>query len=210
MKRVSLTIIMVCCMLAAAAQNVSRGGQKSAAINICDLVSDYIAPDADEGEEEECDESMNALRGAWERYLNGLPQEEGETLVVDVKNGYVCLERRSTYESVEDVGRWEMCYWNEADGKHKLFAYNVAWFRDGKYSPGQYDGLSFCRYDNAGKIDRDWPGLALDVLYDDLEPGEMPSFALPRTGKNIVVTLWKDNEKLRQTTLKWDGHGFTK
>lgn len=49
------------------------------------------------------------------------------------------------------VSRIEMCYWNESDGKHKLFADNRWSFEKGKPILGQYDGLSFYRYDHATK-----------------------------------------------------------
>lgn len=55
-------------------------------------------------------------------------QEEGVTLTVDQKNGFVLYESRQD----EYLTRIELCYWNEADKKHKLIAYNVACFMDGK------------------------------------------------------------------------------
>ena len=45
----------------------------------------------------------------------------------------------------------EMCYWNEADGKHKLFAYNTWLYENGVPAGGQYGGLIFYRYTNATK-----------------------------------------------------------
>ena len=96
-----------------------------------------------------------------------------------------------------------MCYWNEADGKHKLIAYNVWCFSDGKPSLGQFDGLSFLRYDNATKTMRfcDTPGF--EVQYMDA------SYDLPRTGKDIIFNQWDKNGKKTQKTLKWNGHGFS-
>ena len=35
------------------------------------------------------------------------------------------------------------------------------------------------------------------------------SYALPRTGKDIIVTTWHKNGKKTQKTLKWNGHGFS-
>ena len=36
------------------------------------------------------------------------------------------------------------------------------------------------------------------------------AYALPRIGKDIVVTKWTDNGKKTQKTLKWNGRRFTK
>ena len=33
--------------------------------------------------------------------------------------------------------------------------------------------------------------------------------ALPRTGKDIIVTYWKNNAKKQQKTLKWQGSKFS-
>ena len=95
-----------------------------------------------------------------------------------------------------------MCYWNEADGKHKLFACNRWSFENGKPMMGQYDYLGFYRYDNATKKMSWCESPGFDVEYFN------KSYALPRTGKDITVTTWEDNGKKTQKTLKWNGHGF--
>jgi hypothetical protein len=100
----------------------------------------------------------------------------------------------------------EMCYWNEADGKHKLVAYNVACFTNDVYSPGQFDGIALYRYNNATKTmigTEDDKGI--EAAYEDAHV--MHSLALPRTGKDITVTYWYDSGK-KQKTLKWNGHRF--
>ena len=35
------------------------------------------------------------------------------------------------------------------------------------------------------------------------------AYALPRTGKDIIVTTWHEDGKKTQKTLKWNGHGVT-
>ena len=35
------------------------------------------------------------------------------------------------------------------------------------------------------------------------------SYDLPRTGKDIIYTEWKDNAKKKQKTLKWNGSKFS-
>jgi hypothetical protein len=96
-----------------------------------------------------------------------------------------------------------MCYWNESDGKHKLFAENRWSFQKGKPILGQYDGLNFFRYDNATKTMAGCNTPGFDVeLFDK-------SYALPRTGKDIIVTTWHEDGKNTQKTLRWTGSGFS-
>ncbi len=139
------------------------------------------------------------LHQAMKRQEKGLPLADGETLTIDERNGYLI------YEKNEDgyLDRLEMCFWNEADGKHKLFAENRWVFRSGKPIIGQYDGLSFYRYDNATKM-------MAPYYMDGLDVGSgTRTYTLPRTGKDIVVTMWNGNGTTSQKTLKWDGHGFS-
>ena len=101
------------------------------------------------------------------------------------------------------LSRIEMCYWNESDGKHKLFAENRWSFQKGKPILGQYDGLNFFRYDNATKTMAGCNTPGFDVeLFDK-------AYALPRTGKDIIVTTWHEDGKKTQKTLRWTGSGFS-
>ena len=36
------------------------------------------------------------------------------------------------------------------------------------------------------------------------------TYSLPRTGKDIIVTLWYDNGTKKQKTLKWNGRRFNR
>lgn len=202
MKREFLAIVLGCCTLALVAQDGIKVNYKGANPTISDFVTAFVSTHDNVDEEDCCDdEAFNAICNVWDRYHKGIPLEEGETLTIDEKNGFVVYESKSEYESVENVVRMEMCYWNESDGKHKLFAYSVWCFMDGKPSTGQFDGITFYRYDNATKRMSvcDPPGF--EVHYFDT------SYALPRTGKDIIVTSWDDNGK-KERTLKWDGHRF--
>ena len=207
MKRFSLTIIIALCVMAMSAQDAIRVNYKGASPTISDFVSALVASRDNDDDEECVDEAFNAIAYAWEQYHKGLPLEEGQTLTIDEKNGYVLYEYRSEYESIEHLVKIEMCYWNEADGKHKLLAYNVACFTNGKYSAGQFDGLYFYRYNNATKKMTwcdDLKGLEAVYDYDVCH-----SFALPRKGKDITVTFWYENGKKTEKALKWDGHRFS-
>ena len=204
MKRISLAIIFACCTLALAAQEAIRVNYQGAKPTISDFAWAFLSNAVIEDEDGMFDESTNAVKQAWIQHRKGLPQSEDMTLTIDQKNGYAVLESRQG----EHLGRWEMCYWNEADGKHKLFAYNVVWFQNGKYSPGQYDGIIFYRYNNATKIMTPCDDTGVDIVYRS-EDNVLGSYALPRVGKDIIVTLWYDNGKTKKKTLKWNGRRFS-
>ena len=210
MKRITFAFILVCCALTMAAQDAVRVNYKGAKPTISDFAWSYLSyvindNDNDGDNEDDCiDESANAFKQAWIKHRKGLPQDEGETLTIDEKNGYVLFESR--YE--DDLLKMEMCFWNEADGKHKLFAYNVAAYRNGKYLGGQYDGILFYRYDNATKKMTLCDDTGVEKVFD-MEDGAMVSFALPRYGKDINVTWsWYEKDTTKQKTLKWNGRRF--
>ena len=209
MKRISLAILFACCTLALSAQNGIRVKYQGASPKISDFVSAFLSS-RDHDDEEDCtDESFNAIDYAWKQYHKGLPLEEGNTLTIDEKNGYVCYEYRSEYESVIDVVRIEMCYWNEADKKHKLFAYNVACFRNGNPEPGQFDGITFYRYNNATKLMTYTTDFGFEPVLGT-EDGAWVSYDLPRTGKDITVTtFWGKTGKKQLKALKWNGRRFS-
>ena len=191
------------CSLGVQAQDGIRVNYKGSSPSINDFVSALVSS-RDDAEEEDCaDEAFNAVCYVWDRHQKGIPLEDNETLTIDEKNGYVLYESRSEYESIEYLFRVEMCFWNEKDGKHKLFAYSVWCFTDGKPALGQFDGITFYRYDIATKKMTmcDTPGF--DVKYFDT------SYALPRTGKDIIVTTWNENGNKEERTLKWNGHQFS-
>ena len=203
MKRLVLAIIFACCTLTLAAQNSMKVNYQGEKPTISDFAWAFLS--ADDGEEElegEADESFNAIKQAWIHHREGTPQDEYVTLTIDDKNGFVLYEWR--YE--ESLLRIEMCFWNESDKKHKLFAYNVGYYSNGEYSPGQFDGILFCRYDNATREMTycEAPGFEVEYGTDD---GAWVSYDLPRTGKDITVNYWH-NGKRTQKTLKWDGQKF--
>lgn len=208
MKRIPLLVLFACFSLTLAAQDeVIRVNYQGAKPTISDFVQAYIfAPLGDAEEEEDLwvDEATNAVKEAWTRHRDGVQQEPGVTLTIDQKNGFVLYESR--YE--ETLLRIEMCYWNELDGKHRMFAYNVGFYENGRKAMGQYDGISFYRYDNAAKTMTlcDDTGFEQEFVTDD---GANVSYALPRSGKDITVTYWYDDGTKRQKTLKWDGRRFS-
>ena len=208
MKRALLAIILACCTLTLAAQDDGfKVNYKGDRPTISDFAWTYLSAMTDDefAEEGEVDESFNAIYDAWVKHRDGKKLDPEETLTIDTKNGFVLYEWK--YE--EDLLRIEMCYWNESDGKHKLFAMGTYCFQDGKYSAGQFDGLVLFRYDNATKM-MSWaedPGFDVEYVTDD---GAWVSYDLPRSGKNITVNYWYDNgNKKTQKILKFDGRRFS-
>ena len=66
------------------------------------------------------------------------------------------------------------------------------------------------RYDNAAKTMKYHSEAGVQAVYESKSSSVERSFALPRSGKDIIVTLWDENGKKTQKTLKWNGHGFDK
>lgn len=201
MRNLLLTAV---CLLAIAcygqddAIRVNYQGAKPTISNFAEAYFDTFDID----DEEECaDEAVHSFHHAWILHRNGQKQPEGSTFVLDEKNGYVLYESKSTYEQTTSTVRMEMCYWNEADGKHKLFAFSNWLYINGLPAGGQYDGLSFWRYNNATKKMTPCSAPGFEVSYDR-------SYSLPRTGKDITVTYVRNGKK-QQKVLKWDGRKFS-
>ena len=204
MKRVLFAIILACCTLTMAAQ---EGGIQVKYQGAKPTISDFVYAflnSRSEGDDDCSDESFNAVQQAWNNKRAGKALQKWETLTIDAKNGFVLYENKQG----ENLLRVEMCYWNEADQKHKLFAYNVGCFTNGKYSPGQFDGLTFFRYDNATMKMAYSEAPGFDAVMGN-EDGSWISYALPRTGKDIAVTTWLKNGKQQQKTLKFNGKKFS-
>jgi len=198
MKKLSLAIIFAFCMMGVSAQDGIEVRFLGASPDIVDFAWSFVTS-SDDDEEAENDESLNAVKNALERYRTGQSQLEGMTITVDRKNGYILVESRQGKHLV----KWEMCYWNMADKKHKLFAYCTELFTDGKrIDPGQYDTLLFYRYNNTTKEMSPYDA-GIEVEYFNI------SYALPHTGKDIIVTKWDDNGKETKKTLKWNGSRFS-
>jgi len=205
MRRIYLSAFLACFALLAAAQETIRVNYQGARPTISDFATAFLEAYDCYAETEEIDEMRCAMRGVWTRHRKGEPLFENEELLVDQKNGYICWERLQEDDYLDRV---DMCYWNESDGKHKLFAYNVTCFKDLVYDGGQFDGIIFFRYNNATKKMTRCPAPGFQPTYmtDD---GARVSYALPRTGKDLYYTEWDANGKKKEKTLKWDGRKFS-
>lgn len=200
MKRLTLAIMFALGTLGVWAQETISVKFQGAAPDIMDFAWSW-ATAGDDDPENTPDESSNALRQSLECYRTGEAQPEGFTITVDRKAGYILVQ--SNHDGF--TNKWEMCYWNMADKKHKLFALCVEMSDCGmRMNPGQYDGLTFYRYDNATKRMK-YVDMGIDVEYFNT------SYALPRVGKDIIVTHWsEDGREKWQTALKWNGRGFSR
>lgn len=97
---------------------------------------------------EEHPEFFGDFYDAWQRHLRGRSPGPHERLTVDRRHGYVFYECRYPDDEHDERGCMEYCFWNCADGKHKIVAQSVYFLYDGEASPGQYDGVQFFLYDN--------------------------------------------------------------
>lgn len=201
MKRLSLAIAFACCTLAVAAQEGIRVDYRGDRPTIKDFAKAYITFSL--SEEEECEAEGLAIYKDLQRAITlkekGRQLDDDETLTLDTKNGFLVYEQKWD----DHFSRLEMCFWNESDGKHKLFAENRMTYSNGKPILGQFDGFLFFRYNNSTKRMNhiDPPGFDSDFLNK--------TYALPRTGKDIIVTTWHEDGKKTQKTLKWNGRGFS-
>ena len=96
-------------------------------------------------------ELLGDARDALHHYLRHEPQEKGVDLLVDKKNGYMCytMDYSLVYDDTPDSKECvEMCYWNCADGKHKIMAMSCRSMTEGNYIETEFSGISMYIYDN--------------------------------------------------------------
>ena len=185
--------------------------------------------------QDETSEVLGSLEIAWNHYVQGEPQEPCVQFMVDEKNGYLrhtddsqlCedLEDEDEDEEYEeyDVKSYiEMCYWNCADGKHKLLAENCITIIDGKYALTEYSGISFFIYDNDSRklflVSEEDIGAYIEPELDDaatdtgkaltaFDDKAIVVYWLPQQGKDINVEI-VSGTKREEARLVWDGMRF--
>jgi len=202
MRRLLSAIVFSCLTLSLMAQNGIKVNYKGAKPTITDFVWAAFPSLNYEDEEETGDRPWRALQNAMERHRKGLPQEEGETLTIDSKNGYILFEQVYN-ENANHVFKLEICYWNESDGKHKLIAFNnLASLTDGRPCLTETSDFCFFRYNNATKrmVGCEPPGF--EIIYDGI-------YELPRVGKDIIHTQWNEDGTTKKKILKWNGRRFS-
>ena len=171
---------------------------KGAQPNIKDFVSAILS-------QEDMGEGFGGVQQSWDLYRNGMKQMPGDEIIVDVRNGYM------GYESKDDESREviECCYWNYADGKHKLLAVSNDYFQAGRPVMTEITGVIFYMYDNATrklKIASE-PELGLDL---EIPPGcTGVTHELPRQGKTFVINSHLSSGKIARR-FTWNGSKFVK
>ena len=142
MKRLSFAIMLALCTMSVWAQEGIKVNFEGATPNIFDFAWSYLLNYDSNSEDYE---STFGIRDALERYLQNENQDDDVTLIVDKKAGFI------SYEHLHQghAQLIEMCFWNEADKKHKLFAFSNWSYFNGNPQLGQFDALAFYRYDNA-------------------------------------------------------------
>ena len=149
-------------------------------------------------------ELLGAIHTAWRRFKLGKTLPANTSLTLDRKNGYMRYERKWR-DGCNSVA--EMCFWNCADGQHKMVALSIATYENGSYLSGQYDGFDFYRYDAATR--------RMEILQlDDIYSGDnawldmsATALSLPRRGKDIVARRYEP-KGVETMVLRWTGSGF--
>lgn len=197
----TFTFVLSCITLTLIAQSSIKVNCKGSNPTVMDFAWAALPSLNYEGEDEAGDRPWRALEYAMQLHRKGLPQEEGETLTIDSKNGYIFFE--CVHEEDQDhIFRLEVCCWNESDGKHKLIAFNnLASYTNGKPCLTETSGMDFYRYNNATKtmVACEPPGFEIDYY---------GIYELPRMGKDIIYTKWNDDGSTNRMALKWNGRQF--
>ena len=139
----------------------------------------------------------------WQRYLQKKPLSKNASIVVDTKNGYMRYEIDRQEEN--DTIVMEMCFWNCADGKHRMVAANTIWMLNGDYGWDYNIGCYFYLYDISKKEMRNILPEDIGALYDG---DGLSVFFLPRKGKNIRVSAAGGGDRWNEV-LEWDGYQFS-
>ena len=147
-------------------------------------------------------EFYGTINSEWQRYQQKKPLKNKASIIVDTKNGYMRYEIRRPEAC--DTTVMEMCFWNCADGKHKMVCANTVWRLDGDYGWAEYTGTHFFLYDNATKKMRCLLPEDIGALYDG---DGLTVFFLPRKGKNIKVSAAGGGDRWDEV-LEWDGYQF--
>ncbi len=166
------------------------------------FITDFLAAICTQEELGEC---MGKMSYDWNIRQRGGKLDEGSSIVVDEKNGYIRHESR--YEN--QLSYKEFCFWNCSDGKHKIVAANSGLLVDGKPMETECTGLSFYSYDGeTNYLSFCTEDLGVD-FGEEIQPGTAVTYCLPRTGKTIEATIHYPDGAVT-VLLKWNGERFVK
>ena len=138
----------------------------------------------------------------WQRYIQKKPLSKNTSISVDTKNGYMRYE--VIHPAEKDTIVMEMCFWNCADGKHKLVCANTVLMMEDDYGWDENIGAGFYLYDNKARKMRTVYPEDIGALYDG---DGLSVFFLPRKGKDIKVSAAGGGERWNEV-LEWDGYQF--
>ena len=139
----------------------------------------------------------------WKLYQQKKPLSGKSKITLDIPNGYMRYD--TFYPEKTDTVFMEMCFWNCADGKHKLVCCNTVWRMDGDYGWADYTGAHFYLYDNSTKKLRDIWAEDIGALFDG---DGLSVFFLPRKGKDIKVSAAGGGDRWDEVLI-WDGYKFS-
>lgn len=169
---------------------------------ITDFVTAFLS-------QEELGEVFGNVSDQWKLYRQG--KRTNGTFTVDQNNGFI------EYKSVNDEGgeRFEsvieFCYWNMSDNRHKLFATNCNFRRNGTYFFTENSGPSVLIYDSQTRRMSYATMSDFGMEYTPLNNGNA-IFNLPRQGKNIKLifppTAETPNVETSYSEYVWDGKKF--
>lgn len=146
---------------------------------------------------------LDKMNEEWALYQQKRPLRHHGRFIVDTRNGFLSYTMPIT--EADETLTLEMCFWNCADGKHRLLGCNVTKKCGGDYCWSEFVGCSFYLYDNAQKTMRQLLPEDIGTLFDGQG---LSVFFLPRKGKDIRVTVLSEDERWDEI-LKWNGYTFT-
>ncbi len=196
MKRIFISFFAFTLVLSLSAQEPIRVYYKGASPTISDFVNAVLSQD-------DIGEVMENMKSSWQLRQKGKRLPAGKKFVVDSRNGYIRYDAKFTATQRMYV---EFCYWNLADGKHKLLARNSVCMDGGNPIDTEYTGIDFYLYTNATKKLTYAYNSDLGIEMDAPEDGTIV-YALPRSGKDILCTVHSPKVK-KQVILKWNGSKF--
>lgn len=146
-------------------------------------------------DENECERWVNN----WKQYQRTKKTaSKYDSYIIDNRNGYVRIE--SKYDEEDEVKFHDFCYWNCADGKHKLFARSSGLLIGGKSVETECTGLWLYLYDNDTHIIK---YIGTDKAFRPKGSNEI-TYLLPRKGKDITYI----DASGKRGILRWNGNGF--
>lgn len=171
------------------------------------VISDFVSAILNQ---EELGESLGDMKVKWKLYRAGKALPEGNSILVDTKNGYARYETTDKYEDGEVYGNSiEFCYWNCSDSRYKLVAYATVCTHNGKTFMGQYSGICFYYYDSTRRRMENTSTYDLGIDVDMPDDTNLFVHKLPQTGKTIECDYFAPSGNV-VSRLTWNGSKFVK